>query len=319
MLGENCVIGRGAYIGTGVRMGDHCKVQNYALVYEPARLGDGVFIGPAVVLTNDTYPRAVNPDGSLKSADDWEPVGVTIGTAPSIGARAVCVAPVTIGAWAMVAAGAVVTTDVPPHALVAGVPARQIGWVGRSRRPASRSSADAPLVDCPRPAPSTTWSTDNDQERGRDEPSIHPPGQADHRRRRARGGRRGARVRHGRPGPGGRGLRGRSSPTQLVDGRACVAVNSGTSGLHLGLLAAGIGPGDEVIVPSFTFAATANAVALTGATPVFADIEPDHFCLDPARSEAAITERTRAIMPVHLYGHPADMTGTPGRRRASTA
>jgi dTDP-4-amino-4,6-dideoxygalactose transaminase len=95
----------------------------------------------------------------------------------------------------------------------------------------------------------------------------------------------------------------------LVGGRECVAVNSGTSGLHLGLLAAGVGPGDEVIVPSFTFAATANSVALTGATPVFADIEPDSFCLDPAAVEAAVTERTKAIMPVHLYGHPADMTG----------
>jgi len=93
----------------------------------------------------------------------------------------------------------------------------------------------------------------------------------------------------------------------LVAGRECVAVNSGTSGLHLGVLAAGIGPGDEVIVPSFTFAATGNSVALTGATPVFADIEPTRFCLDPAAVEAAITPRTRAIMPVHLFGHPADM------------
>jgi len=93
----------------------------------------------------------------------------------------------------------------------------------------------------------------------------------------------------------------------LVQGRECVAVNSGTSGLHLGLLAAGIGPGDEVIVPSFTFAATGNSVALTGATPVFADIEPDFFCLDPASVRAAVTGRTRAIMPVHLYGHPANM------------
>ncbi len=96
---------------------------------------------------------------------------------------------------------------------------------------------------------------------------------------------------------------------QLVGGRTCVAVNSGTSGLHLGLLAAGIGPGDEVIVPSFTFAATGNSVALTGATPVFADIDPVTFCLDPASVEAAITERTKAVMPVHLYGHPADMDG----------
>lgn len=99
---------------------------------------------------------------------------------------------------------------------------------------------------------------------------------------------------------------------ELLDGRHAVAVNSGTAGLHLGLLAAGIGPGDEVIVPSFTFAATANSVALTGATPVFADIEPEHYGLDPAAVEAAITERTAAIMPVHLYGHPADLGALDG-------
>lgn len=91
--------------------------------------------------------------------------------------------------------------------------------------------------------------------------------------------------------------------------RRCVAVNSGTSGLHLGLLSCGIGPGDEVIVPSFTFAATANSVALTGATPVFADIDPRSFCLDPASVRASVTDRTAGIMPVHLYGHPADIPG----------
>jgi len=134
-MGKNCIVGRGAYIGTGVQMGDNCKVQNYALVYEPAKLADGVFIGPAVVLTNDTYPRAINADGTLKSADDWEPVGVTIEQGASIGARATCVAPVTVGAWATVAAGAVVVKDVPQYALVGGVPARRIGWVGESGVP----------------------------------------------------------------------------------------------------------------------------------------------------------------------------------------
>ncbi|NMO49594.1 N-acetyltransferase [Actinoplanes sp. TBRC 11911] len=134
-LGRNCNIGRGAYVGPGVTIGDNVKLQNYSLVYEPAVLGDGVFIGPAAVLTNDEYPRAVTPSGRLKTDDDWTTVGVTIGEGAAIGARAVCVAPVTVGRWALVAAGAVVTKDVPDFALVVGVPARRVGWVGRSGRP----------------------------------------------------------------------------------------------------------------------------------------------------------------------------------------
>jgi len=93
----------------------------------------------------------------------------------------------------------------------------------------------------------------------------------------------------------------------LVNGFECIAVNSGTSALHLAFLAAGIGPGDEVIVPSFSFAATANAVRLAGATPIFGDIDMHTFNLCPKHTATLITSRTRAIMPVHLYGHPADM------------
>ena len=96
--------------------------------------------------------------------------------------------------------------------------------------------------------------------------------------------------------------------SEIVAGTHCVAVNSGTSALHMAFIAAGIRQGDEVIVPSFSFAATANAVRLAGATPVFADVEQDFFNLNPAAVEAAITPRTRAVMPVHLYGHPAAMT-----------
>jgi UDP-2-acetamido-3-amino-2,3-dideoxy-glucuronate N-acetyltransferase len=132
VVGADCVLGRGAYLGPGVRVGDRCKIQNQALVYEPAVLEDGAFVGPAAVLTNDLHPRAVTPDGALKSAADWQAVGVTVRTGASVGARAVCVAPVVVGRWALVAAGAVVTRDVPDHALVAGVPARRTGWVGRT-------------------------------------------------------------------------------------------------------------------------------------------------------------------------------------------
>ena len=134
-IGEGCIIGRGAYIGSGVHVGRNSKVQNYALVYEPAVIEEGVFIGPAAVLTNDQFPRSITPEMGLKSGDDWVAVGVTIRTGASIGARAVCVAPVIIGKWATVGAGAVVTKDVPDFALMLGVPARRVGWVGKHGHP----------------------------------------------------------------------------------------------------------------------------------------------------------------------------------------
>ncbi|WP_418957027.1 acyltransferase [Streptomyces tritici] len=149
-LGEGCVIGRGAYVGTGVRMGDNCKLQNYSLVYEPAELGNGVFIGPAVVLTNDHNPRSVDPEFKQKRGGDWEAVGVKIGDGASIGARSVCVAPLEIGRWAMIAAGAVVTKDVPDFALVVGVPARQIGWVGKSGVRLVERDGEPGVWECPR-------------------------------------------------------------------------------------------------------------------------------------------------------------------------
>jgi acetyltransferase-like isoleucine patch superfamily enzyme len=112
-------------------MGDNVKLQNYALVYEPARLEDAVFIGPAAVLTNDTYPRSVSLTGELKRPADWDARGVVIRKGASVGARAVIVAGVEVGQWALIAAGAVVTRNVPAFGLYAGVPARRIGWVGR--------------------------------------------------------------------------------------------------------------------------------------------------------------------------------------------
>jgi UDP-2-acetamido-3-amino-2,3-dideoxy-glucuronate N-acetyltransferase len=131
VLGKNCIIGRGAYVGSGVHIGDNCKLQNYALVYEPAHLEDGVFIGPAAVLTNDPYPRSTGTDGDIKGAEDWQAVGVTVRRGASIGARSVVLGGVTVGSWALIGAGSVVTKDVRSYALVVGNPARQVGWVSR--------------------------------------------------------------------------------------------------------------------------------------------------------------------------------------------
>lgn len=144
-IGAECIIGRGAYVGPGVKLGDRVKLQNHALVYELTVLEDGVFVGPAAVLTNDLYPRSVDPDGKLKRGDDWHARGVTLREGCSVGGRAVLVAGVTVGRWALIAAGAVVHRDVPDYALVAGCP-RPPDQVGRPGRRTPRPHRPGPLA-----------------------------------------------------------------------------------------------------------------------------------------------------------------------------
>lgn len=129
IIGPNVTIGESVYIGPGVKIGASTKIQNGSQIYEPSIVGDGVFVGPGVILTNDKIPRAVGIDGEPKSDQDWEKSTVILEDGCSVGAGSVCVAPVRIGRYALVAAGSVVVKDVKDYELVAGNPAKHMGWV----------------------------------------------------------------------------------------------------------------------------------------------------------------------------------------------
>lgn len=134
LVGENCNIGKGVYIDAHVRIGSCVKIQNHASLFEGLTLEDGVFVGPHVCFTNDLAPRAITPDGKLKTADDWQITPTLVRYGASIGAGSVILCGITIGTFALIGAGSMVTRDVAPHALVLGNPARQQGYVCRCAR-----------------------------------------------------------------------------------------------------------------------------------------------------------------------------------------
>jgi len=142
-LGECCIVGKGAYVDLNVQIGSRVKIQNYALIYQGVTLEDGVFIGPHACLANDKLPRAITPDGALKGADDWQVGRTTVRYGASVGAGSIVLPGVTIGRFAMVGAGAVVTRDVPDFGLVVGQPARLVGHVCRCGQTLSRGVAGA--------------------------------------------------------------------------------------------------------------------------------------------------------------------------------
>ncbi len=143
IIGKNCNIGKDAYIDRGVIIGDKVKIQNRASLYRGLTVEDSVFIGPHVAFTNDRYPRSTTPDGSLQNDDDWQVEPTLVCHGASIGAGAVIVAGVTVGRWAMIGAGSVVTRDVPDHGLVKGNPARVRGYVCRCGRPLEADASNS--------------------------------------------------------------------------------------------------------------------------------------------------------------------------------
>ena len=126
-IGRECILGKGVYVDYGVRIGDRVKIQNRASVYHGVTIEDGVFVGPHVVFTNDRFPRAVTPEGRLKGDADWEVSPTTVKEGASVGAGSIILPGLTIGRFAMIGAGSVVTHDVPDHAIVFGSPARVHG------------------------------------------------------------------------------------------------------------------------------------------------------------------------------------------------
>lgn len=128
-IGADCILGKNLYVDSGVVIGDRCKLQNNVSVFAGVTLADGVFVGPHVCFTNDLVPRAINPDGSRKAATDWEITATRVETGAAIGANSTIRCGITIGAWAMIGAGSVVTRSIPAYALAYGNPARVHGWV----------------------------------------------------------------------------------------------------------------------------------------------------------------------------------------------
>ncbi len=130
-IGKNCIIGKNVYVDFGVKIGDNVKIQNNSSVYHGVTIEDGVFVGPHVCFTNDKQPRAINPDGSLKSADDWKVSKILVKKGASIGANSTILPGITIGEFAMIGSGSVVTKDVKDFELVFGNPAEHRGFVDK--------------------------------------------------------------------------------------------------------------------------------------------------------------------------------------------
>lgn len=148
-IGRDCNVGKDVYVDKGVVIGDKVKIENRASLYRGLTVEEGVFIGPHVAFTNDRYPRSITPGGRMQGDDDWRSEATLVCHGASIGAGAVIAPGVTIGRWAMVGAGSVVTHDVPDQALVKGNPGRVAGYVCKCGKPLHLDVSRRDKWDCP--------------------------------------------------------------------------------------------------------------------------------------------------------------------------
>lgn len=305
-IGSHCNIGQNVFIAPDVVIGNEVRIQNNVSVYTGMTIEDGAFLGPSVVFTN-----VVNPRSHISRKDEYSPTLVMQGA--SIGANATIVCGVTLGRYAFVGAGAVVSRDLPDYALAYGNPARVMGWMCEcgtklnfeirdrvekaickacglayikegdrvEREAGNKTEAPIPLIDLA----AQYRAIQSEIERAMRE--VLESGQFI-------------------LGPNVAAIE--QEVADYLGVKHAAGVASGTDALVLTLQALKVGAGDEVLVPAYAPFITAEAVLRVGAKPVFADIEPDTYCLDVRQLEAHITGQTKAAIPVHLFGHPVDMT-----------
>lgn len=279
-VGENTRIGAFVEVQKNARIGKNVKISSHTFVCEGVTIEDNVFIGHNVSFINDKYPRATT-NGLPQTEEDWECVPTLVKRGASIGTSSTILCGVTIGENAIIGAGSVVTHDVPANAVIAGSPARYHRQVGDIQAAKTEGAT--------RPVPFLDLQAQYRAIKSEIQPAIQ-------------------RVLNNCSYVLGTDVAAFEKEFATYQQAASgIAVNSGTSALHLALLAAGIGPGDEVITVPFTFVATTAAIVYTGAKPVFVDVEPRCLTMDVDRIEAAISPKTRCILPVHIHGQAADM------------
>jgi dTDP-4-amino-4,6-dideoxygalactose transaminase/acetyltransferase-like isoleucine patch superfamily enzyme len=278
-VGQGCTLGQNVFIGEGVRIGSRVKVQNNVSVYSGVELADDVFIGPSVVFTNVTRPRSW-----ISQKARYQKTLVEKGA--TIGANATIVCGSRIGAYALIGAGSVVTKDVPPYAQVQGNPARQVGWVDESGKPVD-AAPKSPSVHPPALPPLTDENAPILEELEKTATRI---------------------LRDGRfiSGPDVEAFE--SEAAAYLGSRHAISCSSATDALLMALAALEIGPGDEVITSPFSFFATVESIVRCGATPVFVDIDPHTYHLDVSQVQAALSERTKAVLAVHLFGQTQELS-----------